>query len=401
MLRPTAGLLTLTAALCASRPAAEPPAQKAEASALVQGNTAFALDLYGKLSEKEGNLFCSPFSLSAALSMTSAGARGKTLDEMARVLHLPAQEKLHPAFKALLAQVNAGGKGYQLSSANRLWGQKGFPFLPEFLALTRDNYGAGLQEVDFAGATEEARQKINAWVEKETNDKIKELLKQGVLNSNSRLVLTNAIYFKGDWVSRFKKERTEEAPFTLADGKKVQAPLMRQDGPFDYADEGTFQALQLPYVGKDLSMVVLLPKKLDGIGDLEKALTPKLLDAVLARLHPAKVEVALPKFKMTSEFSLGQTLGDLGMPTAFGNAANFSGIDGKEDLFISAVVHKAFVEVNEEGTEAAAASGVVVELKSEPPPRPVFRADHPFVFLIRDNRTGSILFLGRLSDPMK
>jgi serpin B len=216
------------------------------------------------------------------------------------------------------------------------------------------------------------------------------------------LVLTNAIYFKGDWVSQFKKDRTKEEPYFLADGKQVKTPLMHQTGPFNYADMGAFHALELPYVGKDLSMLVLLPKKADGLSEMEKALNADKVNAVVARLHATRdVDVTVPKFKTTAEFRLNDELKALGMRLAFTQRADFSGINGKEDLFISFVVHKAFVDVNEEGTEAAAATAVGFEAKSEPPPPPVFRADHPFVYLIRDNKSGSVLFLGRLSDPSK
>jgi serpin B len=368
--------------------------------AVVKGNTAFALELYGKLRAKEGNLFLSPFSVSTALAMTSAGARGETLDQMASTLHLPPQKELHPANAALLRQVNAGGKkrGYELVTANALWGQRGYHFLPAFVKLNKDNYGAGLREVDFAGDTEGARRTINAWVEKETKDKIKDLLGPGVLDSMTRLVLTNAIYFKGDWLRQFKKDATREEAFQLGGGKSVKAPLMHQTGKFGYLDGGTFQALEMPYAGKDLSMVVLLPKKAEGLADLEKSLTPENLAGWLKRLREQEVEVALPRFKVTAEFELKPVLASMGMTLAFGRKADFSGMNGRRDLYLSAVVHKAFVEVNEKGTEAAAATGVVVREKSARV-TPVFRADHPFVFLIRDRRSASVLFMGRLANP--
>jgi serpin B len=372
-----------------------------DTKAVVKGDTAFALGLYGKLRGKEGNLFLSPFSISTALAMTSAGARGETLDEMANTLHLPPQKELHPANAALLRQVNGGGKkrGYELSTANALWGQEGYHFLPAFVKLNKEGYGAGLREVDFAGDAEGARRTINAWVEKQTHDKIKDLLKPGVLDSMTRLVLTNAIYFKGDWLRQFKKDATREEAFQLGGGKGVKAPLMHQTGTFGYLDGGTFQALEMPYAGKDLSMVVLLPKKVEGLADLEKSLTPDNLAGWLKKLREREVEVALPRFKVTSEFQLKPVLSGLGMPLAFSpGKADFSGIDGSRKLFITAVVHKAFVEVNEKGTEAAAATGVVAGADSALV-TPVFRADHPFVFLIRDRRSGSVLFLGRLADP--
>jgi serpin B len=377
-----------------------PPADKAEA---VKGNNIFALDLYGRLRGREGNLFLSPASISTALAMTYAGARGETANQMASTLHFTLdQEHLHPALGALLYDLDGGGKkrGYQLSVANALWGQKGYPFLPEFVTLAHDNYRAGLEEVDFVGATEQARQTINAWVERQTQDKIKDLLQEGVLSSDTRLVLTNAIYFKGNWASQFPKDRTQDGPFQVTAQEKVTVPFMDKTEKFNYLDGGTFQALELPYVDKDLATVVLLPKKADGVADFEKTLTVHNLNEWLGKLQEHEVVVALPRFKMTSEFSLGDTLAAMGMPLAFSPAADFSGMDGMKYLFVSAVVHKAFVDVNEEGTEAAAATAVVaVGASSGAPMTPVFRADHPFVFLIRDRRSGSILFLGRVTDP--
>jgi serpin B len=267
------------------------------------------------------------------------------------------------------------------------------------LKLTQTHYGAGLKEVDFARATEDARKTINAWVEKETQDKIKDLLKEGVLSTDTRLVLTNAIYFKGDWAWQFKKDRTSDQPFHVTADKTVQAPLMNQKGKFNLFETDNFQMLELPYAGKDLSMVVLLPKKVDGLPALEKALTAAKFAEYVKNLREVdEVTVLLPKFKTTAEFQLNDELSKLGMKQAFSNQADFSGIDGEKDLYLSAVIHKAFVDVNEEGTEAAAATAVVAEPK-EAKITPVFRADRPFLFVIRDKRNDAILFLGRLSNP--
>ncbi len=360
-------------------------------TALVRGNTQFALDLYAKLRTEDGNLFLSPYSISSALSMTYGGARGQTAAEMAKVLHFElANDKLHPAFGSLMREVNGEAdkkRGYQLSTANALWGQKGYPFLDNFLKLNAAGYGALLREVDFGRDTDQARKTINAWVEKETQDKIKELFKPGSLSSDSRLVLTNAIYFKGDWANQFKKDRTREAPFYLGGGKQTDVPLMHQTAPFRYFDGNTFQALELPYVGNHLAMVVLLPKKIDGLAALEKELSPDKLEKWLGGLHKDEVEVQLPRFTMTAEFPLEKTLPAMGMPTAFSDAADFSGIAKIEQLSIGVVRHKAFVDVNEGGTEAAAATGVEIRAVSDTI-NPVFRADHPFLFLIRDAQFG-------------
>jgi len=403
------GLLAFFAVPCsaeekARKKAAAKPGKK-DLAEVAAGNNRFALDLYAKLAagRKGKNLFFSPNSISTALAMTRAGARGNTAKEMDKVLHFTlAQDKLNPAFKELLAALDADPKkkGFELAVANRLWGQQGYNFLPGFLATTRDSYGAGLEALDFKGATEAARRTINAWVEKKTKDKIKELLKQGVLSPDMRLVLTNAIYFKGDWASQFKKDRTRDGVFTVKAGETVKVPMMHQTEKFRYRAGKGFQALGLPYAGDELSMVIFLPTKADGLAALEKSLTAENLDQYLPARWKRKVVVSIPKFTMTSEFSLKETLSAMGMKDAFaGGKADFSGMDGSRGLFIGAVIHKAFVDVNEEGTEAAAATAVVVGVTSMPAPPPVFRADRPFLFMIRDDRTGSILFMGRVMNP--
>jgi serpin B len=320
---------------------------------------------------------------------------------MDAVLHLGGQEELHPAVAGLLKQVNEPGKkrGYELRTANALWGQKGHGFRLPFLRLTKKWYGAGFRRVDFAGDTEGARKTINDWVAKQTNDKIKDLFKKGILDGDTRLVLTNAIYFKGDWASQFKKDQTRERDFHLSAGKKVKVPFMQQSAAFGYHATKTFQALELPYAGKELSMVVLLPRKVDGLAELEKGLSAEWLGGWIGKLRKEEVDVQLPKFRLTSAFRLDRTLASLGMTDAFvSGRADFSGLDGTKRLFIQAVVHKAFVDVNEKGTEAAAATGVASGAEEEPQ-LPEFIANRPFVFLIREMRSGSILFLGRLANP--
>jgi serpin B len=369
-------------------------------------NNAFAFNLYVQLRQRDGNLFFSPESISTALAMTYAGARGPTAEKMAKTLHFTlGQDRLHPALGAILDEQYAGGGkgGYQLSVANALWGQKGVGFLPEYLKLVKDHYGGGLNEVDFMAATEEARKTINTWVEKQTQDKIKDLIPDGLLQPDTKLVLTNAVYFKGDWNTQFKKEATHDGPFQVSATDKVTVPLMSQTGEFKYIEGPDFQAVEMPYKGKDLSMVVLLPTKADGLAAFEKDLGSNLaanMAAAMAKQRAEEVAVTLPKFQLTSQFDLKGTLAAIGMGDAFTDRADFSGMDGKRDLMLSAVVHKAFVDVNEEGTEAAAATGVVA-VPTAAPVRRVFRADHPFVFLIRDSRSGSILFLGRVVNPQK
>ncbi len=396
--------------------------EKTSEQVVVEGNKEFALALFAKLRAEEGNLFFSPYSISTALAMTYAGAKGQTETQMAKVLHFPTspvvpdRQQFASAFGKIIKDLNNRGKkgGYELTVANALWGQQGYEFLNEFLELIKTNYDGQFNEVDFISDTETARKTINAWVEEKTNNKIKDLIASGVLSKLTRLVLTNAIYFKGNWARQFEKDKTKEAPFTLISNDKVDVPMMNQIAKFGYMETEDFQGLELPYVDNELSMIIFLPKtsevlslpKGDGLADFEKKLTTENLSQWLGRLHKRKVKVSVPKFKITDEFSLVSVLKSMGMTDAFTpdtfmpDAADFSGINGKRDLFISAVIHKAFVNVDEEGTEAAAATGVVVGITSVGPSRtPVFRADHPFLFVIRDNQSGSILFVGRVINP--
>jgi serpin B len=368
---------------------------------VIEGNNKFALELYQKLQSQQGNLFLSPYSISTALAIAYAGAKDQTADQMAKTLNFPVDKRFHKTFGQIIKRLNAQGqKGvFELVVANALWGQKDFKFLPDYLALVKTDYEGNLEQVDFKTQTEDARKTINAWIENKTKDKIKELIKPGSLDPLTRLVLTNAIYFKGKWAKQFKPESTQDAPFTLSGGEKSTVPMMNQKERFGYTENELLQVLEMPYIDDDLSMVVLLPRKIDGIKELEKQLNADNLKGWMSALHKREVQVFFPRFKMTSEFGLAQILSAMGMPDAFSGKADFSGMTGNRDLFISAVIHKAYVDVNEEGTEAAAATGVVMRLTSVEPPPPVFRADHPFIFLIRDNHTGSILFLGRLESP--
>ncbi len=395
---------------------------------VAEGNNQFALQLYQKLRDEQGNLFLSPYSISTALAMTYAGAQGDTQEQMARVLCFPhvaqppsageprttpegggatggkplTQEELAQVFGKTIKDLNArgGGDKYELRIANALWGQRDYKFLPAFVGLVEEQYGGALQNVDFVVAAEPVRQTINAWVAKQTNDKIKDLIAPGVLDAMTRLVLTNAVYFKGNWASQFEKNRTRDQPFTLTDGKQVQVAMMNQETWFGYAENDALQVLEMPYKSEELSMVVLLPKKTDGIKGLEQELTVDNLSKWLGTIRRGLVNVFVPKFKVTSKFSLAQVLQAIGMTDAFTDKADFTGMATRRELFLSAVVHQAYVDVNEEGTEAAAATGGVMRVTSiGPDETPVFRADHPFLFLIRDKTTGSILFLGRVLNP--
>jgi serine protease inhibitor len=403
LLPPLVALLSAPAAAWAAQTSQSANPDRAAA---VEGNNAFAVELYGRLRQQDGNLFFSPESISTALAMTYAGTQGETASEMAKTLHftLP-PARLHPAMGALLADLNAAHTGYQLHVANALWAQQGYVILDDFLKLTQTDYGAGFKQVDFKGATEAARQTINQWVEQKTADKIGDLIQPGVLNARTKLVLTDAIYFKGDWETQFDKSLTKDEDFHTSQAQSLKAPLMHREGAFNYFNGETFQALEIPYKGRELSMIVLLPNDVTGLPALEQSLTAQNTQQWLSRLRPApKVVVAVPRFKMTRQFRLSDTLAAMGMPSAFNASADFSAMNPKRDLFISAVIHKAFVDVNEEGTEAAAATAVVVARAmavQRPQPPIVFRADHPFLFLIRDNRSGSILFMGRVTNPAK
>ena len=376
--------------------------QKIDTQTVVAGNSDFAFELYKQLREAEGNLFFSPYSISTALALTYAGARNDTEKQMAEVLGFDLrQEMFHCAFGKLQRQLNEQGKkgDYQLSVANALWLQKDYELLKEFIDLNKTHYDAGLSRVDFKTQAEKTRKIINEWVEKKTNQKIKNLIPAGTLDAMTRFVLTNAVYFKGDWASQFDPKDTEEADFYVTSGEKVKADLMYKKEDFKYAETENIQILELPYKGDDLSMVVLLPKKNCDITKLEESLTTENLFEWLKMLRNREVIVHLPKFKLTSRFELAGVLGKMGMIDAFTRRADFSGMTGNRDLFIAAVLHKAYVDVNEEGTEAAAATGVVMKMTAMPTPPPVFRADRPFVFMVKDNTSNSVLFIGRLTNP--
>lgn len=410
-----AGLTPLAArrALAAATPAEI-------AKPVADANTAFACDLYPELVKGDAgkNLFFSPLSIEAALAMTATGAKGNTFDEMQKTLRLPKDEDATDAgFKQIFAKINdaetpAEKRGYTLSLANAIYAQKGFAWEKSFTDRVSAAYGAGIIDADFKADPESERKRINGWVEKETRDKIKDLIAKGLIHKLTRMVLVNAVYFKGDWESAFKKDVTKEQPFFLADGSKADAQLMYQRGAFSLFQDETLQAVELPYKAGQMAMVALLPRKKDGLAELEKALTPANLSkwtesfrqqagAAIGR-RGGLVDVYLPKFKVETSYELSKQLKALGMLAAFGNA-DFTRMSKSEGLAISAVIHKAFVDVNEEGTEAAAATAVVAATPTSigysPPPIPQFRADHPFVFLLVHKPTNAVLFQGRVMNP--
>ena len=369
---------------------------------VVRANTGFALDMYAKLRDADSNLFFSPYSISTALAMTYGGAEANTASQMARTLHFGLNgERLHSGFAELEARLDEVQKkgDVQLYVANSLWPQEDYPFRGEYLSLMKKHYGVSITPVDYVKAHEEARRIINKWVEEQTNEKIKDIIRPNDLNPATVLVLVNAIYFKGNWASQFSADQTHTTEFTLPGGEKKNVAMMQQEGRFGYRDLEDAQVLELPYVGEQLSMFIVLPRETDGLRDLEDVLTEKNLRSWTSNLPRTTVRVFLPKFKVTwGTFGLKEPLQALGMRDAFvSGRADFSGMDGTKRLFIGRVLHKASIEVNEKGAEAAAATAVV--MMRAPERTHTFRADHPFLLLICDKSTGSILFLGRIVDP--
>ena len=411
-----ASLVLSSLAGCAPGPAGVTVAQSAipretspsipegDLPALVQVDNDFGLALYQVLRQEEGNLFYSPFSISLALAMAYAGARGQTEQEMAQALRftLP-QDRLHPAFNALLLDLDrraeeADDEAFQMSIANSIWGQRDYAFLQEYLDVLARNYGAGMRLADFMNAPEEARVAINDWVSEETEERIQDLIPEGVIDTLTRLVLANAIYFKASWSEQFEEGDTRPQDFHLLDGSVVSVPMMHQSATFRYGESQGVQAVELPYVGDQVAMLILMPQS-GGFENFESSLTPEVLQSLIASMEPRQLALGMPKYEIRSSFGLVPALAQLGMSTAFGSEADFSGIDGTRDLYISDVVHQAFVAVDEAGTEAAAATAVIIGVTSMPVAPFELTLDRPFVFLLRDVQTGAILFAGRLVNP--
>ena len=378
-----------------------------EQALLVEGNSAFAFELYQALKGEEGNLFCSPYSISLALAMTYAGASGETAQQIADTLQfLLDQDRLHPAFNWLDAELAKRGKGaegkdgegFRLNIVNAIWGQKDYSFLSTFLDILAENYDAGLRILDFITETEKSRLTINEWVSDQTEGRIEDLIPQGEIDSETRLVLTNAIYFNAAWEHPYNGKITADGPFYLLDGGQVVVPMMKQTESFGYTEGEGYQAVELLYDGGELSMVVLLPEA-GQFEAFEEGLQALQVDAIIKNLENTRVTLTMPKFEFDSGFKLKDTLAGMGMPIAFSSAADFSGMTGTPGLYISAVIHKAFVSVDEAGTEAAAATAVIMR-ESAMPGQPVeVTMDRPFIFLIRDIETGAVLFVGRVMNP--
>ncbi len=375
------------------------------ATNVVEANNRFAFELYSKYKDNEGNIFFSPYSISTALAMTYEGARGKTAEEMQNVLHLSDnKEKIHSDFVVLNKELNKANKSYNLSVANALWAQKDYKFLEEYFKIIERYYGGKVTNLDFIEETEKSRQIINNWIENKTNNKIKNLIPEGVLDDMTRLVLTNAVYFKANWSIQFDAKDTYDQKFKLGSNKTTTAKMMHKTAYFNYGETNEIQILEMDYLGNDLSMVVILPKEGHDIGDIGRTISAEKFNKWKSNMKYEMVAVAFPKFKYETKYFMRKTLSDMGMSTAFSENADFSGMTGEKNLFISEVIHQTFVEVAEYGTEAAAATAVVVKATAAPgkieQPK-VFNADHPFIFIIQDKKTGNILFLGMVNNPNK
>lgn len=393
-------------------PSLPPPEIPGSAISVVDGNNRFALDLYARIADDpkagDGNIFFSPFSISTALAITYEGARGETADEIQSVFHFPVnQTALRSGYATLVARANSRLNAYTLRTANALWAEKTHPFLPDYLGIADRYYDAKTTNMDFIYRPEKSRIIINQWVEDKTGDQIKDLIPPGAIDSSTALVITNAIYFKGTWVKQFDPEKTRDADFMTGSGTTIRVPMMQRTDDaavFRYAETEMFQVLEMPYEsgsGTELAMLVVLPRENDTAGVVQ-SLDVGTLQEIRQSLAFRVVRVYFPKFVMETKYFLPRTLSEMGMPTAFTAGADFSAMDGSRDLFITDVIHQAFVEVNEEGTEAAAATAVIMGKGASPAEEkvPVFRADHPFIFFIQERETGNILFMGQVSDPI-
>lgn len=364
-------------------------------------NNKFAFNLYFRLKDKEDNIFLSPFSIFSALTVTYEGARGNTKKEIENAMGYPSLNSIRRANMAKIHnEINGKNKKYELYSANALWIQRNFSILKQYEEVVKRYYLVEIENLDFVREPEKSADIINSWVSERTGGRIKDLISKNAISSLTRLIITNAIYFKGKWLKQFNKDRTEEANFNISEDKKVKVQMMSmREQSFNYYEDDRVQILELPYDEKEISMLILLPKSFD-ITYIDEYLNSEKLEEIKSSFIEEKVNVYIPKFKLETKYLLKDVLYEMGMKDAFTTTADFSGITGKKELFISKVVHKAFVEVNEEGTEAAAATGVVMELTMVRPVK-TFRADHPFVFMIYEKKYKTILFLGRVVNPSK
>lgn len=398
-------LTALTAFACAGKMAADKKddaASKPAAPDLAPINNDFAIKLYRSLAPEDGNIFFSPYSITSAFAMTREGARGATAAEFAEVFGFPAPEKgLAESFEAAAAALEAGKGTAKLTLANSIWPQRGYDFRKEYLSKLRKSYGAESNPVDFKKDAEAARKEINAWTEKKTEGKIKDLFPPKSLNALTRLVLASAVYFKGTWQHPFEPGMTSDADFFVPEGEPVKVKMMAHPGQKKrpYTADELAAVVDLPYAGGTLSMMAVLPREGKTLAEVEEELSAEKIAAWRGAMGVRDVKAFFPKFKFSAKYDLADRLKELGLKIAFTDSADFSGMDGTQDLYVQKAFHQAFVEVNEEGTEAAAATGVAMGLKSIQMDFEVFRADRPFLFLIIENKTGLVLFIGRMENP--
>jgi len=369
---------------------------------VANANNKFAFELYSQLNKSEkGNIFYSPYSISAALAITYEGAKGQTADEIKSVFHFPESNVLRPNFAAIYNDINKGAKDYELRTGNALWVQQGFPLLGDYTSKVEKYYGGKAANLDFVKETEKSRQTINSFISEQTNNKIKDLIPSGFLDVMTRLVLTNAIYFKGTWQWEFDISDTRNEDFKVTPDNIVKVSMMNmypKKASFNYVDTGEAQILELPYKGNKISMLIILPTK--DLASIESSLTAEKLNEYKSKMKETKLDsISLPKFEFNTKYFMKDTLSVLGMPTAFSERADFSGMTGKKDLFIDFVIHQAYIKVDEKGTEAAGATTAFVMELTSGIPRNVFKADHPFIFLIQEKDTGNILFFGKVVNP--
>ncbi|MCD6493517.1 MAG: serpin family protein, partial [Archaeoglobaceae archaeon] len=374
-----------------------------------EANNQFALDLYLKLSNNKGNIFFSPYSISSALAMVYEGAKNETAEEIKNVFHFPDNKTiLRNSFEELYLEINNDSdKKYELHTANTLWIQNDFKILEEYISVIKRYYHGEARNLNFKSDPEGSRKIINEWVYEQTNHTIEELIPPSSIDESTRLVITNAIYFNGKWASSFDKSNTRLDDFWIGPNRSIKVPMMRQTNYFNYAEFKNMQVLEMPYAGNKLSMIILLPKGRNesSLKDVEKSLTMNKIKTIRTNLWKQKVEVIIPKLKFVKDYGLKKTFFEMGISKAFSPFfADFSGITGDRSLYISKILHKAFIDVNEEGTEASAATAVILPVLIGPgkismPPPILFKADHPFVFIIQDKTSGAILFIGRVSNP--
>lgn len=368
---------------------------------LVEGNNRFALEMYDEIKQEDENTFFSPWSISAALSMTYEGARGETAEEMRAALNLPEDNTIRRSSFARLHNLFNLEKEYELETANALWLKEGYEFLEEYLEINRNYYDAKTEELDFS-QSEQSADTINEWVEDITRGKIEELITEDQVNPEMALILTNAIYFQSDWTTEFDEGETRKEEFKVNPDKSVEVDMMTMEETpeFDYAETEDLKAIKMPYKGEEVSMFIILPKEEFTLPKIEENLTTEKLNEIQDNMTVQEVDVHFPKLEIETEYDLKEKFMDMGMEKPFEpGVADFSGMDGSQLLFIDFIVHKAYIEVMEEGTEAAAATGVGVGITAAPEEK-VFYANHPFLFTIQDERTGSILFMGRVINPL-